>query len=357
MKFIHIADMHFDIPFTTLNKNDLGNTRRLEQRQIFKEIIEYIKQNNIDNLFICGDLYEHEYIKQSTIEYINNLFKEIPNTHIYIVPGNHDPKIKNSYYNKFNWNSNVHIFGEKIEKISTENVDIYGFGFDDFYMKNTQISNVQIENPDKINILLAHGTVDGATEDDNNYNPMSKRELNSLKFDYIALGHIHKPEYDVKGEHKIVYPGSTISMGFDELGKHGMIVGEILENKKVNIEFIPLDKKEFVEYELNIEEILSKEELIEKINEIEIEENKYYKIILIGKRNFEIDKYEIQKYINSPNIIKIKDNTTIKIDLEKLSEQNNLKGIFVKNMLEKLNNTEEDKELILKAIEIGLDAM
>lgn len=357
MKFIHIADMHFDIPFTTLNKNDLGNLRRLEQRQIFKEIIEYIKQNNIDNLFICGDLYEHEYIKQSTIEYINNLFKEIPNTHIYIVPGNHDPKIKNSYYNKFNWNSNVHIFGEKIEKITTENVDIYGFGFDDFYMKNTQINNIQVENPNKINILLTHGTVDGVTEKDNNYNPMSKRELKSLNFDYIALGHIHKPEYDIKEEHKIVYPGSTISMGFDELGKHGMIVGEILENKKVNIEFIPLDKKEFVEYELNIEEILSKEELIEKINEIEIEENKYYKIILIGKRNFEIDKYEIHKYIISPNIIKIKDNTTIKIDLEKLSEQNNLKGIFVKNMLEKLNNTEEDKELIIKAIEIGLDAM
>lgn len=357
MKFIHIADMHFDIPFTTLNKNNLGNLRRLEQRQIFKEIIEYIKQNNIDNLFICGDLYEHEYIKQSTIEYINNLFKEIPNTHIYIVPGNHDPKIKNSYYNKFNWNSNVHIFGEKVEKISTENVDIYGFGFNDFYMKNTQISNIQVENPNKINILLAHGTVDGAIEDNNNYNPMSKRELKSLNFDYVALGHIHKPAYDVKEDHKIVYPGSTISMGFDELGKHGMIVGEILENKEVNIEFIPLDKKEFIEYELNIEETLSKEELIEKINDIKIEENKYYKIILIGKRNFEIDKYEIQKYINSPNIIKIKDNTTIKIDLEKLSEQNNLKGIFVKNMLEKINNNEEDKELILKAIEIGLEAM
>ena len=39
MKFVHIADMHFDIPFSTLAKNDLGNARRLEQRQIFKQII------------------------------------------------------------------------------------------------------------------------------------------------------------------------------------------------------------------------------------------------------------------------------------------------------------------------------
>lgn len=357
MKFVHIADMHFDIPFTTLNKNNLGNLRRLEQRQVFKQIIEYIKQNNIDNLFICGDLYEHEYVKQSTIEYINNLFKEIPNTHIYIVPGNHDPKIKNSYYNKYNWSSNVHIFGEKIERISTKNIDIYGYGFNDFYMKNTQINEIQIENPNKINILLTHGTVDGTTESDNNYNPMSKRELKELNFNYIALGHIHKPEYNTQEEIKIVYPGSTISMGFDELGKHGMIVGEILENKKINIEFIPLDKKEFVEYKLEIDPILSKEELIEIINEIQIESNKYYKIILRGRRNFEIDKYDIQKYIISPNIIKIKDNTNIKIDLKELSEQNSLKGIFVKNMLEKLNDNPENKEVILKAIEIGLEAM
>ena len=35
MKFVHIADMHFDIPFTTLAKNDLSNERRLEQRKIF----------------------------------------------------------------------------------------------------------------------------------------------------------------------------------------------------------------------------------------------------------------------------------------------------------------------------------
>ena len=132
MKFVHIADMHFDVPFTTLNKNELGNTRRLDQRKAFKKIIEYIKENKIPYLFISGDLYEHEYVKQSTIEYINNLFKEIEDTKIYIVPGNHDPILKNSYYSKFNWNKNVHIFSANVERISDNNLDIYGFGFDNF---------------------------------------------------------------------------------------------------------------------------------------------------------------------------------------------------------------------------------
>ena len=118
MKFVHIADMHFDSPFVKLSDKDiLGDLRRLEQRKVFKKIIEYIKNNNIKYFFISGDLYEHKYVRQSTIEYINKLFKEIPETKIFIAPGNHDPYLKNSYYNKFNWNENVKIFNSEIEKI------------------------------------------------------------------------------------------------------------------------------------------------------------------------------------------------------------------------------------------------
>ena len=79
MKFIHIADMHFDIPFTSLNfREDLGEKRRLEQRSALKKVIEYAKNNKVEYMFISGDLYEHEYVKKSTIDYIINLFKEIP---------------------------------------------------------------------------------------------------------------------------------------------------------------------------------------------------------------------------------------------------------------------------------------
>lgn len=355
MNFVHIADMHFDVPFTTLNKNELGNERRLEQREAFRKIIEYIKQNEIDYFFICGDFYEHEYVKQSTIEYINNQFKEIPNTKIYIVPGNHDPKVANSYYSKYKWNDNVYIFSSEIEKISEENINIYGFGFDNFYMKNTKINEIKIDEPNKINILLTHGSVDGGSDELREYNPMKEQELKGLGFDYIALGHIHKSNYNEAQPSKVIYPGSTISLGFDELGSHGMIVGNIDEDKKLQLAFVPVDKKQFYEISLPVDEILSKEELIEAINSRDWNESGYYKIILTGKRNFEIQPLEILKYITVKNIIKIKDKTSIKIDLENLAQEESLKGIFVKNLLEKM--TDENKEEILKAIEIGLEAM
>lgn len=134
-----------------------------------------------------------------------------------------------------------------------------------------------------------------------------------------------------------------------------MIVGEIDANKKLQIAFVPVDKKEFIEINLPMDEVISKEQLIETINLGSFDENGYYKIKLTGKRNFEVDTIDILKYIEVPNVIKIKDETSLKLDLEKIAKEETLRGIFVKNLLEQM--TQENKEEILKAIEVGLDAM
>lgn len=359
MKFVHIADMHFDSPFANLaDKENLGDLRRLEQRKIFKKVIEYVKANNIEYLFIAGDFYEHNYVKKTTIEYVNNLFKEIPNTKVFIAPGNHDPFLKNSYYNKFIWNENVKIFNSKIEKVELEDGNIYGFGFDNFYCTNSGIEDIEIEDKSKINILVMHGTLDGASIEEKQYNSVKLKTLKEKEFDYVALGHIHKLDYNSYENQRIVYPGSTAALGFDELGKHGMIVGK-LDKQNIDLEFIPLDDAEFKIENIDVTDIISKEELIEKLNELDISSNNLIEIYLIGKRNFEIDIYELYKLIGNDRIIKIKNKTKINYNLEKISEENTLKGIFVKDMLSRLNNAQndDDKEIIEKAIEIGLDSL
>lgn len=360
MKFVHIADMHFDSPFVNLSDiENLGEKRRLEQRKVFKKIINYIMENDIELLFISGDLYEQKYIKKSTIEYINNLFKEIPNTKIFISPGNHDPFIKNSYYNKYKWSDNVKIFNSKIEKVELENINIYGFGFSDFYCKDCGIDDIVVEDKDKLNILVIHGSLDSGNVEDKEYNPLSKKKLEMKDFDYVALGHIHKSNYNISDNNKIIYPGSTVSLGFDELGKHGMIVGEI-KTGNIDLKFVPVDEREFKIFELNVTEFLYKEELIERINELIFEENELIEIYLIGRRNFEINIYELYKLILNEKIIKIKDNTEINFNLNDLKNDFSLKGLFIKEMLEKLDAedlTDRDRRIIEKAIEIGLNAL
>lgn len=101
----------------------------------------------------------------------------------------------------------------------------------------------------------------------------------------------------------------------------------------------------------------SKEDIIEYINDLNLDDNKLYKIILTGKRSFEINEREIIKLITNLNVLKIKNKTTLNYDLDKLKEENTLKGIFVKEVLEKLNSGEYSKEEIDKAIEIGISNM
>lgn len=353
MRFIHMADIHFDSPFTVLtNKRDFGTKRRLEQRDAFKKAIEYIAKEKIPYLFIAGDLYDQNYIRESTIEFINNLFKTIPNTRIFISPGNHDPFLKNSFYSTFNWNNNVIIFKDKIERIEFEDVDIYGFGFTDFYCTNSEIENIEIKNKNKINILIVHGSLDASKKLDVQYNPINSSKLKQIGFDYVALGHIHKTNYN-ENKNNFIYPGSLISFGFDELGEHGMLDIELEKsNKKIN--FIKLDNRSFEEKNINISAINSEEELIEKLNSIGGDTNVFYKVILEGNRNIEINTNEIQKLTTNANILKIEDRTILNYNIEELSNQSNLKGIFVKKMMDKLNNPNYDKKQIEKAIEIGL---
>ena len=58
-------------------------------------------------------------------------------------------------------------------------------------------------------------------------------------------------------------------------------------------------------------------------------------------------------------VIKIKDYTKIAIDIDKLSNENTLRGIFANIMKEKLEEdiSKEEKDIIEKAIEIGLEAL
>lgn len=357
MKFVHIADMHFDAPFTSLNsRENLGEKRRLEQRNAFKKVIEYIKENNVDYLFIAGDLYEHEYVKKSTIEYISKLFQEIPKTKVFIAPGNHDPYIKNSYYDTYEFGDNVYIFyNSQIEKYEDENVNIYGMAFTEFYMEKSPLENIELGQSDKPNILIAHCDLNGSKDNEGfSYNPILESKLNSLGFDYAALGHVHKN--NLGNTNRMYYPGSMISLGFDELGEHGMISGEITKNT-VCAEFVRLDDRKFEEKELNVDNLSSKEDLIEAILNLNLENMTMYKIVLVGNRNFEINTREILNALSSDNILKLKDCTKLGYDIEEISKQNNLKGIFIKEVMKMYENNLCTEEEFQKAIEIGLDAM
>ena len=336
MRFVQVGDIHFDVPFRAISdRAGLGEMRRLEQRKAFKKVIDFVNDKKVDFLFICGDLYEQDYVRKSTIDFINNEFEKIKNTRVILIPGNHDPFIKNSYYNNYSWNENVIIVDKNIRKIECDDVDIYAYGFDDFELENEEIYKLNL-NKEKFNILLTHGDLYSASK----YNSINLKRVLQLGFDYIAIGHIHKrDEY---------YSGSLISLGFDELGEHGFIYGKV-ENKKLNREFIKADDREFIVEDLDVSNIESEDELIEILNEIDTKDD-LYEINLIGKRKASLD---INIKLVQENIIKIKDSTEFEVNFENKRNEKTLTGFFIKNLKEKLENGEITEEQYKKVLEVG----
>lgn len=359
MKFVHMADLHLDSKFESLSKVDgLAGKRRMEQRQALRNVVEFVKENDVEILIIAGDLYEQNYIRKSSIEYVNSLFEEIPNTQVIITPGNHDPYITNSFYNTFKWAKNVYIFSGDAEKIDVKGIHVYGMAFTDFYCRENKIEEIKIDNPDDINILAMHGTLDAAIDQYNHrdYNPVKKSTLEKKGFDYVALGHVHKPYFEDEENQKVCYCGSLLSLGFDEPGKHGFILGTIKGNE-ISKRFVPIDQREFCVEEIDITQCYSNEDIIDKINKMSTKENDLYEVILVGKRSFIINKNEISKMCQNSNIVKIKDKTQIGIDINEISNEQSVRGIFVKNMLSKIDNEGLDEDYVIKAIEIGLEVL
>ena len=93
-------------------------------------------EKKVDALFIAGDLFEQNFVERGTIEYIISNLQLIPDVSIFITPGNHDPFIKDSPYEIFEWPENVTIFKSEYGMISLEDADIYGVGFEDYEMDN-----------------------------------------------------------------------------------------------------------------------------------------------------------------------------------------------------------------------------
>lgn len=63
------------------------------------------------------------------------------------------------------------------------------------------------------------------------------------------------------------------------------------------------------------------------------------------------------KLINLKNILKIKDLSKTNYNLEEIAKENNLRGVFVREALQKLEKGEYTEEEIMKAIEITLEVM
>ena len=246
MKILHTSDWHLGA---------MAGDRSLYEDQKFyiDQIADIVKEENIDCILICGDVYDRSVASKEAIglyDYAMTklcLEKGIP---VLVIAGNHDSAERLSSCRELLSKSGLYVEGSlkrEVSKVSFEDTDIYLLpwiteekvksvfpeekenidSLEDAYSVVTRHIKEGFEEGKK-NILSAHAFItsaDTSTSDraaETGFAP----QVGSFVFDgfdYVALGHIHKPQ-DI-GEN-IRYSGTPMpySFGKEEVQKKSVTV-------------------------------------------------------------------------------------------------------------------------------------
>ena len=345
---MHIADVHLGM-MPDINK-PWGKYRKQEIWETFEAVIHLAKEKKVDFLFIAGDLFHKQPLLRELKE-VNYLFSTLENTKVILIAGNHDYMREGSYYDHFEWNDHVSFLKkDTMESVEIGNVCIYGFSYHQKEILTPEYRQIEIKDKNKINILLGHGG-------DETHCPYRLQELQTLGFDYLAFGHIHKPM--MCADFPMANVGSLEPLNVNETGKHGYVEGEIEEESKTcTFRFLPFAKREYIEWEVVSEAEDTALSIRDKIKEYLAEhgEENIYKIRISGVKQDGV-VYDPQILQALGNIM-IEDCSKVRYDYDAIYEHNqeNLLGVYLKKMKEMEQNevTERAKYLGTKVL---LDAL
>ncbi len=298
VKFIHTADLHLDTPFKGLSNlnNDLANKLKDATFKSFKRITNLCIEKKVDFLIIAGDIFDSENKSlKAQREFISEITRlSNHGIHTYFNCGNHD--LLNSWLDILQLPEKVYRFGcDSVESVtySKNNIpiaDIYGVSFEKKEVrKNIALMYKLSNNPSPISIAVHHGTI-GSAGAHESYAPFKIEDIINLRFDYWALGHIHKRQIIHEAEPMVVYPGNPQGRDFGETGAKGCYLIEIEPGNKPIAEFIPTQLIRFEIVNIDLSEEATINVLSKKIEEAQkvidnYDENVSYilRIVLTGR--------------------------------------------------------------------------
>lgn len=363
MKFIHIADVHLGaIPDSN---QAWGVLREKEIWGSFQNIINICNEEEVDLLLIAGDLFHKQPLLRELKE-ANYCLSKLKNTKVVIMAGNHDYISPRSHYQEFVWDEKVYMFLSATMGAVTLpdlNVTVYGLSYSSRDITEPMYDLVRPKDRSTINILLAHGG------DEKNI-PMNRKKMLESGFDYIALGHIHKPELI---QERMAYSGSLEPMDRNETGARGYIKGEInidQEARRTKLQFIPSSHREYKNLTLEVNQETTNGALLDEAREIIQSQGRQhiYSFCIEGIREEDL-QFNKEALKELGNVLEVIDHSIPDYDFDALYLENadNMIGQFIKRIQEhtrvkdfsneyKNSRTTED-EVARKALYYGIEAL
>lgn len=337
MKIIHLADVHLGSKIESKLPKDKAEIRKAEVRQAFNKVINYANENDIKIVLISGDLFDSARPLKKDKDFFYSVVKNNPDIDFVYLRGNHDSL---EFYSDEE-PSNIKRFSKEWITYCYEDVTISGV---EISQDNKTEAGCGLHlPPDSKNIVMLHGSVEELPK------------FTEKNIDYLALGHIHsfsEVKLNIRG--KSVYCGCLEGRGFDEIGIKGFVV---IDTDTMNYNFVKNSVRIIEEHTVDVSKATDSYEAYKIIcNEISFKKENLCLIKICGEITFDGSSLaeDIEEYMSEKCFfVYVKNKTTEKIDIEKLTEEISLKGEFVRTVLADEKYSAEEKERI---ISVGLKA-
>lgn len=284
MRILHLADLHLG---KILQEQPLIE----DQKYMLEEIIKKVQEENIEIILISGDIYDRSIPQTDAVDmldyFLNKLIKDLKKQ-VFMISGNHDSKERLGFGNKIFENDGLYISSKyegQIKKVELQDeygkLNIYLLPFikpvevkkyfeDEILSYDETIKKIiEKENIDETqrNIILTHQFVTciGEEVERTDSETISLGGIDNVdisnydKFDYVAIGHVHRPQRI--GRDTARYAGTMLKYSFSEVNhKKTIPIIDFKEKGNINIKLVELTPlRDMREIKGPIEELTKKE--------------------------------------------------------------------------------------------------
>ena len=243
VKLIHTADLH-------IGKSVCEHSMLDEQRYILASILDVVKREKPDAFLIAGDVYDKSVPSAEAVAVLDDFLVRLSETgtKVFVLSGNHDSAERIAFGGRLMQSRGVYVspvysgeFMPVTLKDDLGEVDVWSLPFvrpatvraclesDEQraqvtdYTSAMRMAIAQMNfTPGRRNVLLAHQFVTGAerSESEENVGGLDNVDASVFEgFDYVALGHIHKPQNVAKDEAglaRVRYSGTPLKYSLSE---------------------------------------------------------------------------------------------------------------------------------------------
>lgn len=381
LKMLHLADLHLgwrprDWP------TDQAKQRQRRRDSVLERAVDFALEQGVHLVVIAGDLFEtyapSADVVHSALVQLERL--EAGGVSLVTVPGNHDEiTYPNSVYRTHadRW-PGVLVSNPRPQRLGpiptgAGDVFLYTLAYvGGITPARSPLSEFPEREGSGVHIAAFHGTLTGNLGERSL--PLDANALGAMGYDYVAMGHIHKPAVSRIGASgagmtPAVYPGCIEGKGFDDAGVPNWTVvkfggagrGDSVVNS-VEIEEPSVDIQPIRTHPIDLTQVDTVDALREEIRTLR-DADTIQRVLLTGSVHFsDLDPASLEAEF-TPHFawFQVRDETTSVAPelIDRWAEEPTIRGTFVQRMRARLAAAESDqeRETLTRALRFGVRAL